>query len=382
MARGRGSKGYEFFIDYFCKLWVARTLCIYIQMPGHNLWTQQMTIRSTLVGLACAFIAQSVSAEDLTPAQTLAAKGVTAAEGRFEGYSSLCDLDRRIRNVNVPRVKKQRPAGTPSDRSPRSAEGAQRKPIPPTQVFDNLWFLGTPQVTTWLYGTAEGYVLIDGLNTDEEAQEYVLDGMAQLGLDPSAIEMILVTHGHGDHYGGADYLADTLGVDIFMSQPDWDLVSTLGVHPRFGPPPASGKVVADGDVLHFGRSEMQVHITPGHTPGTVSPVFEVRDGDTRHMAMIWGGTGFNFGPDVGIFEQYADSASKMRTEVKEQEIAVFLSGHPGRDGTLPRLAALADRSAEASHPFVRGQSGLALFDVLENCALAQAARFRSSDAKR
>ena len=341
-----------------------------------------MTIRFTLVGVACALIAQSISAEDLTPAQTLAAKGVAAAEGGFEGYSSLCDLERRIRNVNVPRVRKPRPEGAPSNRSQRNGKGVRLKPIPPTQVFDNLWFLGTPQVTTWLYGSAEGYVLIDGLNTDEEAQKYVLDGMAQLGLDPNAIEMILVTHGHGDHYGGVDYLAEKLGVDIFMSQPDWDLVSTLGVHPRFGPPPASGGVVADGDVLRFGRSEVQVHITPGHTPGTVSPVFEVRDGDDRHMTMIWGGTGFNFGPDVGIFEQYADSASKIRAQAKEQAIAVFLSGHPGRDGTLPRLAALADRGAETSHPFVRGPSGLALFDVLENCALAQAARFRSLESER
>ena len=341
-----------------------------------------MTLRFALVGLVCSLIAQSAVAEDLTLARKLAAKGVAAAQDGFLGYASLCDLRQRIRNVNVPRTRKPRPADASGNQSQRSRKGVRPEPIPPTQVFDNLWFLGTMQVTTWLYGTEEGYVLIDGLSTDEEAQEYVLDGMAQLGLDPNAIELILVTHGHGDHYGGADYLAEKLGVDIHMAQQDWDLVSTLGVHPRFGPPPASGEVVADGDVVRFGSSELQIHVTPGHTPGTVSPVFELRDGDTRHMAMLWGGTGFNFGPDVEIFEQYAASASKMRAKAEEQGIDVILSGHPLRDGTLPRLAALADRSAEASHPFVRGQSALALFDVLESCALAQAERFRSLEAKR
>ena len=61
-----------------------------------------------------------------------------------------------------------------------------------------------------LHGTEEGYVLIDGLNTDEEAEQYIFGGMEALELDPAAIAMILLTHGHGDHYGGADYVTERL----------------------------------------------------------------------------------------------------------------------------------------------------------------------------
>ncbi|OIQ28893.1 MAG: hypothetical protein BM562_12090 [Alphaproteobacteria bacterium MedPE-SWcel] len=323
---------------------------------------------------------QPAQGQDLTAAQMHARLGTEAAQDQYSGYASLCDLEAHIRNVNVPRLRK--PAGAnQSERRPKNGNRPQRIDIPATQVFDNLWFLGTASVTAWLYGSEDGYVLIDGLTTDAEAQKYVIEGMQAAGLSPSAITAILVSHGHGDHYGGADYLAKTLGVDILMSQEDWDLVATLGEHPRFGPPPVDGGTVADGEILRFGSSEMSIHLTPGHTPGTISPIFKVYDGDRQHAAMLWGGTGFNFGPDVEIFQTYAASAQKMRRVAQDSGVDVFLSGHPRRDGTVERMSQLASRVDGTAHPFVRGEGGYALFDVLEHCALAQAERFLAQSAK-
>jgi metallo-beta-lactamase class B len=55
--------------------------------------------------------------------------------------------------------------------------------------------------------------------------------------------------------------------------------------------------------------------------------------------------------------------------------ATFLSAHPRRDGALAQIASLAARRDGMPHPFVLGEAGYALFTLLEQCALAQAARF-------
>lgn len=309
-------------------------------------------------------------------ASTHARLGLEAA-ARWPGYASLCDLDSLIRDVNSPRTESAHNTSSGEDRR----RGALRRDrtsqqLPPMQVFDNLYFLGTPSVSAWLYGDEQGYLLIDGLNNDEEARKFILGGMKALGLDPQAVQGVLVTHAHGDHYGGADYVAEKLGVEIMMSQADWELAARLGNHPRFGPPPEPGVVLEDGQTIHFGASALDVHITPGHTPGTISPIFRVYDDGNPHSAVLWGGTGFNFGPNVEIFEDYAESAARMRKLAREAGVDVFISNHAGRDGSIERMAALSDRQPDEPHPFIVGVDGYSLFTVLEQCALAQAARFQ------
>lgn len=69
--------------------------------------------------------------------------------------------------------------------------------------------------------------------------------------------------------------------------------------------------------------------TPGHTPGTLSLIFPVHDGGARHVAAIWGGTGFNTRTQEQ-FSSYAESARRFaeltRTAGAECAEAQLLSG--------------------------------------------------------
>lgn len=72
-----------------------------------------------------------------------------------------------------------------------SSELFDNTPLTPTKVFDNLYCIGTKSVVAWALQTSDGIILIDSIWDNNDAQLIIDD--------------ILISHGHGDHYGGAQY---------------------------------------------------------------------------------------------------------------------------------------------------------------------------------
>lgn len=260
-------------------------------------------------------------------------------------------------------------------------------PGPQAQAaFDNLFYLGSGWVSAWALKTSDGIVLIDALNTAEEVDRLVVGGMRQLGLDPAQIRTVLVTHGHGDHYGGAQRLKELAGATpprLVMSALDWQMTATQleFASPLWPTPPrfdAQRDMAArDGEVLRQGDAQITMPLTPGHTLGTISPVIDVQSGNRSWRAVIWGGTGFNFGRDLARMDAYIASTDRMRELVRAQGIEVLLSNHPSYDGTDAKLAQLRTaRAADAPHPFVVGTDAvLRALTVAGECARANKARF-------
>ena len=260
----------------------------------------------------------------------------------------------------------------------------QQTPPAPGQAFDNLYYVGSAWVSAWVLQTSEGLILIDALNNAQEATELIEGGMRRLGLDPAQIRYVLVTHGHGDHYGGAQMLAERYHARVVASEIDWKMMeTTLEFDSRLWdrPPkrdPQRDIAVRDGDTLQLGDTTVRFVITPGHTLGTISPVFEVRDKGQKHTAMIWGGTAFNFGRDMARLSSYIDQTERMRQLSAQWGIDVPLSNHPGYDGTVAKLKARAAAPA-GPNPFVSGQPVVdRAMRVLNTCAKAQKTRFELS----
>ncbi|SES24914.1 MBL fold metallo-hydrolase [Rhizobium sp. NFR03] len=301
-----------------------------------------------------------------------AAAGVLAGRD-FPGLVDLCDISRRLL---VAGKREPGSAATRPDRPKRESLA----PLQPMQVFDNLYFVGNRQVSAWLLGTEKGYFLIDAMNNDKQAKTIIEAGILKLGLDPKKIMYIVVTHAHGDHYGGQNYIATTYGSRVAMSDADWNVLEDPKQrieNPRWGPRPQRDVIVGNGETLSIPGTEIQTWTTPGHTPGTISLIFDVFDKGKPHKAALWGGTGFNFGPDEARLRQYADSASRFGKIASEQGVDVFLSNHPNRDSGIEKMAELGQRGSDEPNPFVMGATALKAFSVFEQCALAQAARVAS-----
>src|SRR4026209_1091452 len=91
----------------------------------------------------------------------------------------------------------------------------------PARVFDNLYFVGGKVHSAWALTTSEGIILIDTI-FPYNSEELIVGGLRKLGLDPTTIKYVIVTHGHGDHIGGAEMLQTRYGARIVMGGPDWD----------------------------------------------------------------------------------------------------------------------------------------------------------------
>lgn len=208
-----------------------------------------------------------------------------------------------------------------------------RPPPAPGRAFDNLYFLGAAWASAWAIDTPEGIILLDALNNKDEAALVIEGGMCQVGLDPARIKTIVVSHGHGDHYGGAPYLAAKYRARVVMSDLDWTMTETKldFDSPSWDAAPRRDISAKDGDKVTLGGTTVTLYLTPGHTVGTLSPVFDVTTSGERHRVMLWGGTAFNFGNKPERLKSYIDSAERMKTLAREQGIDVLISNHPGWD---------------------------------------------------
>lgn len=238
--------------------------------------------------------------------------------------------------------------------------GTPGQPPQPAKIFDNLYYLGIRHVSAWAVNTSSGIILIDALDNATEATEAIEGGLRKVGLDPANIKYIIVTHGHGDHYGGAQYLVDKYKAHVLMSDIDWKYMAQRFGNGRgpasWGPPPKRDMVMADGEKFTFGGETITAYVTPGHTPGTLSLLIPVTDHGQPHMVALWGGTGFNFPPSQENFKAYADSAERFSGLAAAAGADTPLSNHPETDSAIVKIDELKKRGTNDPNPFVLGRN--------------------------
>ncbi len=185
----------------------------------------------------------------------------------------------------------------------------------PSQLFDNLYYVGRTDVGAWVLRTSDGLVLFDTLYTPEEAANIIEPGMRELGLDPAQIKLVVLTHNHNDHSGGMSYFRSK-GVRVMVSEADWGALGGV-------PNPES--VIRDGQVVTFGDTSITLLLIPGHTPGTIAAMFPVFDRGQRHMALLAGG----IGPTGGVDQHRTAIASiaRLSAVTRQAGVDVFVDPH-------------------------------------------------------
>jgi metallo-beta-lactamase class B len=246
----------------------------------------------------------------------------------------------------------------------------------PYKVFDNVYWLGTRQHSSWALTTSAGIIVID-TNFSWAIEPEIVEGLTKLNLNPRDVKYVIISHAHGDHDQGAALLQTRYGAKVVMGGPDWDATLQRSPTAAGGVPKRDVTVAPEGMKLTLGDTTIDIIATPGHTPGTLSYVFPVKDQGKTVMVAYSGGTLTGaFGTNGEKWDEYIDSQKKIAKAAADAGASVILSNHSEYDGayTKARLVGVK-REVGEENPFVVGTNAVQrYFTVMAECALASKLR--------
>src|SRR6202790_4865537 len=259
--------------------------------------------------------------------------------------------------------------------APAAAAAPARPPLKsswyaePAKVADNFYFLGTKIHSAWALAGSEGIIILEALY-DYAAPDEIAGGMKKLGLDISRVKYVIISHSHADHDGGAKFLQDTIpSAHLVYGGPDWDTVDRSTNHA--GGKPKRDTVAADGMKFSVGDASVQIVTTPGHTPGTISFLFEVKDNGKPLRIAYVGGTALPFNGNSAYYEGYIASVRKMAKASADFGATALMSNHSEFDNAYFKAHTAANRKPGEPNPFDVSTDGVArYFTVVQACTTA------------
>lgn len=180
--------------------------------------------------------------------------------------------------------------------------------------------IGGSPTNCYLLSTDKGAVVIDPGVKDNRIDRFLEE-------NSDKERLIILTHAHFDHIGGAEELREKYGVNILIGEKDNAALSDPVVNEsvRFRVhinPFTADKTVVDGEVFSVGDINFTAFETPGHTVG--STCFYVDNilftGDTLFCRGI-GRSDFHGGNEAQLFQ----SLKKIMTMFPKN--TSVLSGH-------------------------------------------------------
>jgi len=243
----------------------------------------------------------------------------------------------------------------------------------PVRMFDNLYFIGTKVHSSWALKGSGGIIVIDTL-FNYAVEDEMVDGLKKLHLDPHQVKYVIVSHAHGDHDEGARLFQDRYGAHVVMGAADWDSLDKSADIP--GGKPRRDVVGSDGQVISAGDASVTLVATPGHTPGTLSMIFTVKDHGKPVTIAYSGGTAIAtvYKSAEGL-DTYIQSQRHMAERAAGANATVLMTNHSEFDGAYTKSHLVKVRGAGEPHPYAVGPDGVGrYFTVLEECAEAAKAR--------
>ena len=276
-------------------------------------------------------------------------------------------------------------AAAPAARADREIPPRSQWYAEPRKVFDNLYYVGSSNENNqaiWAVTTSDGIILID-TGYEYSVAELVTNGLKKLGHDPAQIKYVILAHAHAHSFFGSTYIQKTYPrARLIMSEADWNVLAKSTEPAELKP--KKDMVATDSMKLTLGDTTLTLYITPGHTPGTISTLVPLKDGNQQHLGYVLGGRGWTeqeagvryFPDEQTALKTWIASIKRFHGIAAKAGADVFLAIHPQHDHLFEKMDALKSsraRDPKAPHPFVSKEAIQNHTTVMTECMEAQLA---------
>jgi metallo-beta-lactamase class B len=217
-------------------------------------------------------------------------------------------------------VQAQMPVSPPND-DPKKAFV-----VDPFRIVGNIYFIGTSmQGASYLIKGSEGHIIFDTVY--EESPLAIVKNIEKLGFNPKDVKLIVGTHAHSDHVGGHAMMQEMTGAEIAAAELDRNVIETGGN--GSWPPAEVDRILSNGEVISLGDISVAVHMTPGHTPGTMTFTTVVEEDGKKFNVVLMGGVRMASLPLLGNpdYPNIATDLAETFRILKSLPVDIYLGAH-------------------------------------------------------
>jgi metallo-beta-lactamase class B len=223
-------------------------------------------------------------------------------------------------------------------------------PLTPFRIADNLYYVGSKDLASYLVVTPRGDILI---NSSLESSPALIDkSVEQLGFHFTDIKILLISHAHFDHDAGSAEIKRLTGAKYMVMDDDVAVVESGGAkdfaYPKDLYPAAKvDRVLHDGDQVRLGGAVLVAHKTPGHTRGCTTWTMRASIDGHPHDVVIVGS--WNVNPGYRLVDRPGQPASYPGIATDYERTFVILKSLPcdvflGAHGQYFDMLAKLDRA--------------------------------------